>query len=517
MSQTIDQAVQIALQHHQANRLREAEGIYRRILYKAPNHSVALHYLGVLSHQLGQHRDGIDLIKRSLDAHPCSSYYNNLGEVYRAARQFDQAGAAFSKAVELDPHNASARNNLGAFLLFRGQYQAAQKELEKAIELDPRNAQACNNLGNVFQRTGRFNCAETMFKRAIELNPRLSPAYANLSTLFSATGRLPEAFDCSEKLLKLSPADPAAHLLSANLHLLTGQFQRGWEEYEWRFRGSQNLSRSSDKPRWTGQDPAGKRILLHAEQGFGDTIQFIRYVPIIESLGAQVIVECQAELIDLFTGVGGADLFPAGGADHSFDYIVPLLSVPLALQGRFAAIPNCVPYLQPDPARKEKFRNYIRKDSARLRCGLVWAGRPTHEKDRERSCNLAQLQPLAALKDVIFYSLQKGEAAAEANDDQNNLHLVDLTGELHDFADTAALIANLDLVLSVDTAPAHLAGALGKPVWVMLAFAADWRWMLDRDDSPWYPTMRLFRQKNPGDWNELVQRVVHAMAHYVKS
>jgi hypothetical protein len=258
--------------------------------------------------------------------------------------------------------------------------------------------------------------------------------------------------------------------------------------------------------------------LLHSEQGFGDTIQFIRYAPLLARQGARVVVECQPELRSLLRGVEGVQhLLAQGEPLPPFDLHAPLLSLPLAFGTRLGSIPAQVPYLKADPALAEAWRGKVAGDGRRLKIGLAWAGSPARKGDRQRSVSLSALAPLAAVKGADFYSLQKGPAAEQAKNPPPEMRLMDLTAELKDFADTAALIASLDLVISVDTAVAHLAGAMARPVWTLLEFVPAWRWLLDREDSPWYPTMRLFRQPSRGDWGSVVRRVAEALAARRKS
>src|SRR5439155_12926033 len=322
--------------------------------------------------------------------------------------------------------------------------------IQKAMELDASYPPAPNNMGTVRQKQGRFEEAEHFFRRAMQLDPRLYAASANLANVLAAMRRLDDALPHAQAAVRMAPNDPHNHLILAQIHLLGGDFALGWPEYEWRVRKFSFLSRKFDVPRWTGDSPAAKTILLYAEQGFGDTIQFARYIPIVAAMGARVIVECQKELVELIETAGGAQsVIPQGTPLPTFDSHCSLVSLPGVMRTTLETIPAKVPYLHPDPQRVATWRERLINDAAKLRVGLVWAGNPTHEKDRERSCRLEDLAPLAGVDGVVFYSLQKGEPANQAQHPPTGMKLIDVSPDLRDFADSAALVQNLDLLISV--------------------------------------------------------------------
>jgi len=292
--------------------------------------------------------------------------------------------------------------------------------------------------------------------------------------------------------------------------LLTGNFREGWREYEWRWETKYLISSRRTFPQrlWDGSDIKGLTILLHAEQGFGDTIQFIRYAPLVARRGAKIIFECPKELISLLRSVEGIEeVIVRGETLPEFNLHCPLLSLPLAFDTTLETIPAMIPYITNDPTYTEKWKNKIDWADSRFRIGLAWAGNPGFKQNRYRNCELENFLPLTQLPRVIFYSLQKGEEAKEAKHPPGGMKIIDLTEDIHDFSDTAAFIENIDLVISIDTAVTHLAGAMGRPVWTLLPFSPEWRWMLNREDSPWYPTMRLFRQSSHGDWESVISLV----------
>ena len=319
-------------------------------------------------------------------------------------------------------------------------------------------------------------------------------------------GELAEAVDCFRRLLALQPESAEAKVNLGLIHLLQGNLAAGWAEYEHRWEIGVGDERTFLQRKWKGEALKGDRILLYAEQGLGDTMQFIRYVPLVAAHGGDVLLEVQPALRGLLGGMDGASrVISRGEPLPEFAWQCPLMSLPLAFGTRMETIPAEVPYIHPDPARVEVWKQRLGRRGPRI--GLAWAGNPSHPRDRLRSIPLEQLAPLTRVAGTTFYSLQFGAGAEQMKQLSTDVTLIDLGEELKDFANLAAIVANLDLVISIDSSVAHLAGAMGKPVWILLNKGCDWRWFLDREDSPWYPTARLFRQRVPGDWEEVVKRV----------
>jgi tetratricopeptide (TPR) repeat protein len=346
------------------------------------------------------------------------------------------------------------------------------------------------------------------------LNPTVAEVHNNLGIALAGRGKIDEAITAHRRSIALKPQLAKAHHNLGIALLTRGDFQEGWAEYEWRWKceGVPRLLRNFSQPQWDGGPLEGRIILLHAEQGFGDAIKFIRYVPLVAQRGGRVIIVCFAELERLFQAMPGAwQIVGPGHALPAFDLHAPLLSLPRILETTLSNIPRAVPYLQADADQATKWKHRLSVYPPCVNVGLVWAGRPTQRNDRNRSVQLARFAPLGQVAGIRFFSLQKGTAAAEAKAPPEGIELVDWTEDLKDFADTAALIANLDIVISVDTAVAHLAGAMGKPIWALLSSVPGWHWMLEREDSPWYPSMRLFRQPSLGDWDSVFKRLAEAL------
>jgi hypothetical protein len=372
----------------------------------------------------------------------------------------------------------------------------------------PGLAEAHYNRGTLLGTMGRYDDELDAYRLAIAINPRFVRAYVNLGVALRDLHRFDEALLQFRKALSLNPGDVGARTNRAQTNLLLGEFEHGWREYEWRWRdGTQDHGFSPDT-QWTGAQPIGGRtIFVHHEQGFGDTLQFIRFVDRLTAAGARVVLRVQDTLLPLLRNYrGAAEVIGETGQVPPFDYHIPLLSLPFALKARAPDLAVSGPYLHVDDTLVSRWDDVFAGSTGRPRIGLVWSGSRTHLNDRNRSVPLEQVEPLLDA-DADFLALQvdmrEGDRARLAKLDQSGV-LRDISTRLTSFAETAALISCLDLVISVDTAVAHLAGALGKPVWIALPFVPDWRWQLDRNDSPWYSTARLFRQTTRGDWTHVV-------------
>lgn len=425
----------------------------------------------------------------------------SLGMSLAEAGRIRQAAFQFAKALAVAPGFLDARLALGYCLHAMARFEEALVQYDHLLTANPRHMAAWNNRGTTLLELGRFEAAAVCFLRALELAPGLHDARIALATCYQALGRVAEALAACDTVLAAAPEHAEAHWNRSLLLLLNGTYAEGWCEYEWRWRKRNFTSplREFPQPRWKGEPLAGRTILIYAEQGFGDTLQFCRYLPMVEALGAQVVFECHPPLAELMKSLkSGIDVIPMGHQLPRFDLQAPLMSLPLVFGTTIETVPAGTPYLSPPADRLPLWSNRVREGGA-MRVGLCWAGKSY--PDPRRSCPVEQLAQLEHLGGIAWHSLQTGWQGAMP------LPMTDLTPHLRDFADTAALIAQLDLVITVDTAVAHLAGALGRPTWVMLPHAPDWRWMLEREDSPWYPSMRLFRLKQPGAWRGVITMI----------
>jgi hypothetical protein len=418
---------------------------------------------------------------------------------HHQAGRLAEAETIYRQILLHQPNHADALHLLGVATLQFDRPDEALELISKAIEINPTAAEYQNNLGNVLVRMDRYDQAVGAFGRAVDLRPDYPKALSNLGNALRATGQHEAALAAFRRTLALSPGYSEGHWNLALSLLLLGDFEQGWKEYEWRRQIKAPPPRPFQQPRWDAAELHGKTILIAGEGGFGDAIQFVRYVPMVAKRGGRVILRFQKELRRLMAKVPGVE--GICGLDEpvpSFDVYCPLFSLPLVFGTTLETIPADVPYLFGDGSRKLQ--------SGARHVGLVWAGSSEHKNDRNRSIPLRELSALADVP-VMLHSLQVAGATAAQIREIPGLKLIDHSSELRDFADTAALIEALDLLITVDTSVAHLAGAMGKPVWVLVPDPPEWRWMLNRNDSPWYPTMRLFRQETIGDWTAPIRRI----------
>jgi len=497
---------------HQAGRLEEAEAIYQSVLKEEPANADAHHLLGLVASHQGRYQLAEERIREAIALNPLAPFYhNNLGNVLQALGRFQEAVVSYRDALRLDPAYVEPHSNLGPALDALGRHAEAVAAGLEAVRRRPGWAEAYMNLGNSLAKLNRYEEAEAAYREAARLRPGYAEAYSNLGNAVLEQGRVEEAAGCFEEALQLDPANGVAHWNRGWLRLLQGDYERGWQEYEWRWVTGNAAPRSFRQPVWDGSCLWGATILLHAEQGLGDTVQFIRYAPWVKQAAGRVVVECQARLAPLVATVSGVDeVVPAGAELPPFDTHAGLLSLPRIFGTRVETVPAAVPYFTVAPERLERWRARLAGVRG-FKVGLVWAGSPTHKNDRSRSLPLSALAPLAEAPGVAWFSLQRGPQAAELR--AARLPITNLEEDDNDAMDTAAIIMNLDLVIAADTMVAHLAGALARPVWTLLAYMPDFRWMLGREDTPWYPTMRLFRQPRPGDWAAVIERVREELGH----
>ena len=530
--------MQDAVALHQQGRLREAEKLYARVLKAAPDHFDALHLLGLAKAQGGQMGEAHRLMSGALKLNPqMPDAWMNLANVLHALKRDAEALDCLDKALALrpgdpnalqsrgnallalgrpqealvcfdevlarNPRHGEARLNRGSALAGLGRTAPALADFDAALALMPGHPAALYNRGNALAALGRYDEALAAFDRAIAAAPGHGNAWNNRGRALQALDRHAEAIASFDKAIELQKDYADAHFNRALSLLTLGDLAHGFEQYEWRWQrsGMRDTRRGYGKPLWLGEYPlARKTILLHAEQGLGDTIQFARYAPLLARAGATVVLEVQPELKNLLAGVEGvASCHARGDPLPAYDVHCPLGSLPFALKTEPASIPAGIPYLRADQGRLAQWRARI-DDLPGKRIAIAWAGNASHANDRNRSIDLTLLEPLLALEGISFLSIQRELRGDDAETLARLPNVRHLGGEFADMADTAAIAALADLTISVDTSVVHLAGALGRPVWVMLPFAPDWRWTLSNGNCPWYPQARLFRQPALGDW-----------------
>ena len=449
---TADSVLQQAWQMHQQGKVQQAEAIYREVVRQVPNHPAAWCYLGIALHDLKQYREAI--------------------EAY-----------------------------------------------EKALKLQPEFPIALNNMGNSLRYDYRAEEADECFRKAIKLKPDYVNAHKNRGTLHVWNGNLDLAFRCYQQAMRLEPQDAELHRNLGVLNLLRGYFEEGWREYRWRWICPEGLRPKHPKPVWEGQNLQGKKLLLYAEQGLGDTFHFLRFAKIAKEMGAFTIVHGPASLTALLAHQPGIDAWipQSVSVDQEFDYHCSLIDMADVLKVDLSNIPSQVPYIHAPSYLVDYWKDWFAKQpTGKKRIGLVWQGNKDHQADLFRSYPLSYYEPLADLPDVQLFCLQFGYGQDQVKNWKGRIPLTMLPSNIDQssgaFMDTAAILQHLDLIITSDTSMAHLSGALGRPTWTLLSLVPDWRWLLERSDSPWYPTMKLFRQKTQGDWTGVVGEVCDALS-----
>lgn len=552
MNATPAQLLISAIDHQNAGRFDEAEGLCREILRESPDYAEAWHLLGILCQQQNRPVEAVKYIAEATKRDPQNArYWNNLGQAMRGNGQLAEAENSFRRAIECEPGSPLAWVNLSLVLsqmtrfseaaeparkaialqsnlasahaalgqaLSRDDPQAALEAFKQALYLDANLPDALNNVGALLMDMGHYPDALVAFEQAVVLAPAFPMGWNNLGIALTRMNRGQEALAAFERAITLNPNYIAAHINRATAWMLLGDLERGWREYEWRWAAPptpESVPRVLDQPLPpinNETDLSGKTVLIYAEQGYGDIIHFIRYAALLAERGAKIILsEVPEPVVSLLKSVQGVvRIEPRGGTKPTelaklSDYQVNLMSLPMLFGTTLATIPSQVPYLGPPPERVRYWRQRL-GDTKKMKIGLRWAGNPSHTNDFSRTIPPKYLLPLLDRQQAHFYSLQTERL------ELHHENLTDFTSDLTDFFETAALVANLDLIISVDTAVLHLSGALAKPTWALIPFGPEFRWLQNRSDSPWYPTMRLFRQKSLHDWAGVISEVAAALS-----
>ncbi|WNC89942.1 tetratricopeptide repeat protein [Paraburkholderia sp. FT54] len=493
--------------------LDEAMICYDQALQLQPDFADARNNFGVALQAQGNFEEAIEQYRLALASHPALlDAHLNLGTALSKLARFDEALACYREVLSLDPTSAQAHFNAGNAHQARGDHGAAIESFERALALRANYAEAHVNLGSLIGKLGDYAGAEAHYRRAVALEP-IATHLVCLGGSLGAQGRLDEEEGFYRRALALDPHYADAHQNLAWLLLKRGDYQQGWAEFALRWRNKDyDAIAVPGVAEWHGEPLEGRRLLLVGEQGFGDHFQFLRFASVLAQRGATVDLCVREPLLPLVERIAGAHRAFSGKPDGEYDFWVPMMSVPSCIGMDLSDIPADVPYLFADKAKVKAWRKRLGAvNKSKRKVGLVWAGSPTFGNDRYRSMQLSDLNALSELDNVAWYALQKGPSHTQLADAPPAFRARDFTAELNSFDDTAALIMNLDLVIAVDTGVGHLAGALGKPVWLMLPANSDWRWLEARSDSPWYPGMRLFRQAVLGNWAPVVKEVSEAL------
>ena len=533
-----------AMAHHQQGNFEEAQFIYEQILKSRPNHFDALQLLGVLFAQIKEYSQAVELLSQALEINPnhsgtysnrgialkelkrldeaLSSYnqaiainpdygdaYYNRGNTLMELKRFDEALSSYDQAILINPDYGDAFYNRGNTFMELKRFDEAIVSYDQAIAINPNHTEAYNNRGNTLKALKRFNEALVSYDQAIGINPDYPEAYNNRSNTLKELKQFDKALVSYNKAISIDPNYADAHFNKSTLLILRGDYREGWQLYEWRWKQKHNINsrRAYKQPLWLGHESLiNKTLLITIEQGFGDYIQFIRYAILVEQLGAKVVLETPLALMKLAGTLKGHFIFVESGKSlPDFDYYCPMMSLPLAFKTTVKTIPARLPYLYVDEAKKQQWNKRL-GNQGMTRIGLVWAGNPDHKKDCDRSLLLKQFSSLLTLP-FEFHSLQKDIREVDAQTIIDFPHIYQHSDELQDFSDTAALVDVMDIIISVDTSVAHLAGAMGKKLWLLLPYLPDFRWMLDREDSPWYSSAKLYRQEKINNWDSTLEKL----------
>ena len=538
------------------DRLQDAEECLLKTLQLSPKHISAIEFLAAIYRQMKQPVKALECLEHILRFQPTyvpaivsiskiqsergqaleaetgyrmaiqldpnsADAYVGLGVLLADHRHYAEACDLFWKAIAIVPNSAQFHSNLGNAQRELGQYGPAEASLKKAIELDPDDVSAHHNLGKLFSDLGDLNLATDHYRRAMSLEPNNANAQVGLGSVFAMQGNFSHAEECFQHALAIDPKRAQAHFNLSLIHLVRGDLADGFRGYEYRWQTSSFSPRGLPQPMWNGETVPDKTVLIHCEQGLGDTLQFCRYLQLVKQRVGRVVLEVPRSLLPLLRTCPGVDCLVAAGDElRDFDFQSPLLSLPRILGTTLQSLPDNVPYLTASPDRVDKWEKKLGPKDG-LRIGIAWRGNPCHQFDKDRSVPLTAFEPLAKIDGVTLISLQKGQGSDDIKAIRDPFGLIDFGSELDlhggAFMDTAALMKNIDLVISVDSAPAHLAGGLGVPVWLVLSRVADWRWLLNREDSPWYPTMRLFRQTISGDWQHVFGHIADQLKAYAET
>ncbi len=533
MTQAVHEMLQSAIACHELGQIAGAEKLYHEILQKSPDHPDALYLLGLIAHQSGKTETAISLILRAISVRPDSAdYYYNLGRILESSGRKDNAVHMFVSAlqrkpdyleayeslVRLKPDAAEAHFQIGNLYQSRGMMAEAVNAFRLAVDHKPDFFEAYNNLASILEKHfGKSKEAVKLYQQALSIRSDHPGVHNNIGAVRQFQMRLTDAMDHFSEAIRMDPENVAAHFQLSTVLLLSGRFEEGWKEYEWRRlkpEWKEMIDPNLDVLQWDGSDFRDKTIYIHDEQGYGDTLNFIRYLPMVKERGGTVLFETSRALLPLLENFPGVDQFIIRNSleEPLPDYQIysPLASLPGIFGTDINTIPLITPHRYSDPRKVAFWKKRIGPDGYRI--GIAWSGNPSQVSNRRRACSPDFFVTLADIPGIRLFSLQKGTPAGQLKNAGPGNKIDDLSDEIEDFSDTAAIIENLDLIISVDTSIPHLAGVMGMPVWILLAYSPDWRWLTERKDSPWYPTMRLFRQHYPDNWSQVLHDVISELS-----
>jgi len=506
----INEQLKRGLELQQQGLTLEASLIYREILKKEPNNFDALHLLGVIAYAESNFQLAMNLFAEAIELQPTNFlFYFDCGNAYEGLNQLEAAISCYDKALALNPNYPDIHFNRGAAFQRLNQLEAAIACYDNVIALNPNHVNAYFNRGAALQGLGQLESAISCYDKALALNPNYADIHFNRGAAFQRLNQLEAAITCYDTVIALNPNHVNALWNKTLSLLLNGNFEMGWKLFQ---RGGEFNTRQVQQdyiePLWLGEDSlAGKSILLHNEQGLGDTLQFCRYVKLVSNLGGRVILKAQKPLISLLSDLEGVSHLVAEGEEvPKFDFQCPLMSLPLAFKTEINTIPVSKKYIHSSPIKAQEWKNKL-GEKFKPRIGIAWSSTSSFLHDSSRSMTLAELLLALPSGEFEYFCLQKEIKAIDKETLRLNSQIKFVGDELDDFSDTAALIENLDLVISTCTSIPHLSGALGKQTWLLLAYTPDWRWLLNREDTPWYPSTKLYRQSSSGDWTSVLQRV----------
>jgi tetratricopeptide (TPR) repeat protein len=526
----IAMAPQLGQAHHnlgmlyclQANWV-QAVDCFRQATNRMPNWIPALSNFGTALKKVGRQQEAIAVYRHILSLEPGHRQANvNLGSLYIETRQYTKAIDLLTRAAAQDPNDPLILNNLGLACHRTDRLEMAIRAFEAAIKIAPDHAKTFHNLGNVYLDLNDMGATAACYRKALDLTPNDAEAHCNLGKLYLEGLDPDRALRHFRASAAINPDDAEVWMNIAKTALMLGDFETGWRHFRWRFKVKNSritiFPHRYRIPRWDGSSFRKRRLLVHCEQGLGDTIQFSRLLPLVKARGGRITFQVQASLLPLYQDFPGIDtlqvLTDRAPASIEADCYIPLMDLPELLNLSLDTIPAVSPYLFADLRMTLDWRRHY--NTHRLKIGIVWAGNPLHKRDAQRSCRLEYFLPMAAMEHVRLYSLKKEVSDQERRLLSERNELIHLGDDFKTFAETAAAVHNLDLIITADTSMAHLAGAMGKPTWLMLNYLPDWRWMLERTDSPWYPSMRLFRQPAPGDWQSVFEALGRALQAHVQ-